>query len=166
METEKGGQLPLFDVIVKRKSSGNWEYAVYRKSTLMERYLNVNTHHHASQYTALMPTIMHRVHTLSDTGSLETELINLTTALRRNGYITDMILKRTMKVDKKLCQLATHVNGEKEGAQPRARITIPYVAGTSEMIAKILNEHNVETRFNTDTKINRLLYGRKDNVPK
>lgn len=164
METEHNGQLPFLDVLVKRKSNGLLGHAVHRKKTHTDRYLNASSHHHPMQKISLVATLIHRAYAISDTESLSAEKKHLIEALERNGYSRSMVNRRfAEQQNKDAAQKRT--SEEENRPEPEAYATIPFVAGTSEKIARVLRKHNVITRFNCVTKISDKLPGAKDKIP-
>ncbi|XP_046400251.1 uncharacterized protein LOC124166637 [Ischnura elegans] len=166
MEKERDGKLPFLDVMVRRKGDGSLGHAVYRKATHTNRYLNAMSHHHPAQKASVVSSLLHRAFTVSDADSLESEKRLLTTALRKNGYNQKMVLKRAENVAKLHARppMERHTT-EEDSMTPAAKLTIPYIAGTSERIARILKKHDVVTRFNCVTKIHDAVPGPKDQIP-
>ncbi|XP_046397785.1 uncharacterized protein LOC124164499 [Ischnura elegans] len=160
MVVEKDGCLPFLDVLVTKKPNGKLGHGVYRKATHTDRYLHASSHHHPTQKAALISTLVHRAYSISDQLSLPAEKQHLVTALASNGYHSDMVLKRTAKMERKLKNKTPSPKTEKPKAAGYA--TIPYVAGTSEKIARLLKKFDVTTRFNCVKKTGELLPTPKD----
>ncbi|XP_046400884.1 uncharacterized protein LOC124167130 [Ischnura elegans] len=90
MELEKEHQLSFLDVLVKRKGNGRLGHSVYRKPTHTDRYLNAASHHHPSQKSSLVATLVNRAYKICDSDSIASEKKHLTSALLRNGYSANM----------------------------------------------------------------------------
>ena len=167
MEKERDGKLSFLDVMIKRKGNGRRGHAVYRKATHTNQYLNATSHHHPAQKASVVTSLLHRAFTVSDADSLDPEKKLLTSALHKNGYNPRMVLKRAEKVAQLHSRPPAERQsaGEEEPTKPASRLTIPYIAGTSEKIARILRKHDVVTRFNCVTKINNVVPGPKDRIP-
>ena len=162
MEKEKDQRIPFLDVMVNKRIDGSLGHEVYRKPTHTDRYLNAYSHHHPSQKASLMATLLHCAYKLSDAESLAKEKEHLMTTLKRNGYNREMILKRTAQVEKRNRTL----DKEKQpNEKPETYATIPYVAGTSEKISRILKKKDIVTRFKCVTKINQIIPKPKDKIP-
>ena len=162
MEVEKDGVLPFLDVLVTKKPNGKLGHGVYRKATHTDRYLHASSHHHPTQKAALISTLVHRAYSISDQISLPSEKRHLVTALANNGYHSDMVLKRTTKKEKELKSKTPSPKTEKPKAAGYA--IIPYVAGTSEKIARLLRKFDVTTRFNCVKKTGEFLPTPKDRI--
>jgi predicted GIY-YIG superfamily endonuclease len=115
----------------------------------------------------VVTSLLHRAFTISDAESLDSEKKHLTTALMKNGYDRRMVLKRAIKVKKMHSRPSEERQATEEGelTKPAARLTIPYIGGVSECIARILRKHDVVTRFNCVTKIQNIVPGPKDHIP-
>ncbi|XP_046384639.1 uncharacterized protein LOC124154910 [Ischnura elegans] len=162
MEMEKDRRIPFLDVMVNKRIDGSLGYEIHRKPTHTDRYLNAFSHHHTSQKASLVATLLHRAYKLSDGESLAKEKEHLMTTLKRNGYNRQMILKRTTQVEKRNRTL----DKEKQpNEKPERYATIPYVAGTSEKIFRILKKKNIVTRFKCVIKINQIIPKPKDKIP-
>jgi hypothetical protein len=70
-----------------------------------------------------------------------------------------VVLKRAEKEKRELTTI------REEESDAKAYVTIPFVAGTSEKIARALRRHDVVTRFNCVTKIIDGLPSAKDSIP-
>ncbi|XP_046400855.1 uncharacterized protein LOC124167106 [Ischnura elegans] len=162
MEVEKDGCLPFLDVLVTKKLNGKLGHGVYRKATHTDRYLHASSHHHPTQKAALISTLVHRAYSISDQLSLPAEKRHLVTALASNGYHSDMVLKRTAKIERKLKNKTPSPKTEKPKAAGYA--TIPYVAGTSEKIARLLKQF--DPRFDPSRSEKKMEVKRKRNSRK
>jgi hypothetical protein len=78
-----------------------------------------------------------------------------------------MVQKRAEKIEKLHTRPSKerHTTEEEEQDKPASRLTIPYIAGTSEKIARILRKYDVATRFNCVAKIRNVVPGPKDQIP-
>ncbi|XP_046394995.1 uncharacterized protein LOC124162486 [Ischnura elegans] len=101
MDMEKEQSLNFLDVLVTKKDNGGLGHAVYRKLTHTDRYLNAASHHHPSQKASLVATLVNRAYNISDDNSLSTEIKHLTTALQKNGYRRELVLRRNTKEEEK-----------------------------------------------------------------
>ncbi|XP_075923264.1 uncharacterized protein LOC142924610 [Petromyzon marinus] len=154
MEVEKDGKLPFLDVLIKRRHDGSMSHSVYRKATHTDAYLKPDSHHHPSQKNSLIKTLYHRAQCISDQEHITSELKHVHQALRANGYSDYTIRKAITPVMKK-----------DPLVEPLKTITLPYIAGVTKKISKILNKHKIQVRFNTVHKIRDLVPSVKDAVP-
>ena len=85
---------------------------------------------------------------------------NIKQTLKKCGY-PDWAVKSHQKVKK------NKVN-RRENQQPsrRSRVTLPYVAGISEKIRRVLAEHNITSHFKPYNTIRNILVHPKDKLPK
>jgi hypothetical protein len=156
IEIENNNQLPFLDVLVKKKKDGTFGHSVYRKPTHTDRYLDNASHHHPIQKTSMLKTLFYRAYRISDDESLAKEKCYLTRALKQNGY-RERALRRASK-------LVEANNDRRKNDGESVWATIPYVAGTTERVSRILKKHGVATRFNCGTKIGDVLPSAKDKL--
>jgi hypothetical protein len=164
METEENGRIPFLDVMVEKKTDGSFGHSVYRKKTHTDRYLHAASHHHPSQKAGLIKTLVHRAKTISDQDSIRREKDHLVEALHKNGYRKELVLNRTLWNDNKDKEKESKEGPPQE--KPAAYAAVPYVAGTTERIARILTKHNVKTRFTCCVKTGDHLPKPKDKIPR
>ena len=115
-----------------------------------------------------MATLVNRAYNISDKDSFPTEMKHLTTALQRNGYRKKLVLKRATKEEERRRNAGIEDQGNEDGERETSKrlyVTIPYIAGTSEKISRILHKHDVVTRYSSVTKIGDYLPGPKDTIP-
>ncbi|KAK5638773.1 hypothetical protein RI129_013068 [Pyrocoelia pectoralis] len=65
MEIEKQNQLPFLDILVT-KIENEFSYTLFRKQTHTNRYLNAHSHHHPSQFHAIIKSLTTRSIRLTD----------------------------------------------------------------------------------------------------
>ena len=83
--------------------------------------------------------------------------------MEKIGYHRDIIRREERKANMAL--LRTGYQPAEEKSKPAAFAMIPYVAGTTERISRVLGKRNVVTRFNCVSKTRSLLVRAKDRVP-
>ncbi|XP_075924849.1 uncharacterized protein LOC142925636 [Petromyzon marinus] len=154
MEVEKNGRLSFLDVLFERRPDGSLGHSVYRKPTHTDSYLKPDSHHHPAQNNSLIKTLYHRTHCISDQHHLTSELKHVHLALKRNGY-SDRTIRQAVSPSIQKQPLDT----------PVKTITLPYIAGVTKKISKILNQHKIQVRFNTVHKIRDLIPSVKDVIP-
>ncbi|XP_046400889.1 uncharacterized protein LOC124167135 [Ischnura elegans] len=159
---KKDRRIPFLDVMVNKRIDGSLGHEIYRKPTHTDHYLNAYSHYHPSQKASLVATLLHRAYKLSYAESLAKEKEHLMTTLERNGYNREMILKRTTQVEKRNRTLEKE---KQPNEKPETYATIPYVAGTSEKISRILKKKNIVARFKCVTKIYQIIPKPKDKIP-
>ena len=168
METETDNRLPFLDVLVEKKEDGTLGHSVFRKKTHTDRYLHADSHHHPQQKFGVIKTLFHRACSLSDAASIGKEKQHLMETFQMNGFRRENILKIIHKMERK--QLLTAPKRTDEERPPtekaRAHAILPYVAGTTEKIARALQKHNIMTRFKCVTKMSNILVNTKDHHPK
>jgi hypothetical protein len=49
MKIEDNNNIPLFDILISKKSDGSLEHQVYCKKTHIDGYLQVESHHHPTK---------------------------------------------------------------------------------------------------------------------
>jgi hypothetical protein len=161
MEVEKNNCLPFLDVLVSKNSDGTLRHSVFRKSTHTDRYLHAESHHHPQQKASAIKTLFHRARVVSDKDSFDRERSHLFRSFQKNGYRPEVI--RKIAKEREDAQDLTRTTLRKP--KPAAFAVIPYVAGTSEKISRVLAKHNVVTRFTCVQKTANLLCKAKDRLP-
>ena len=103
--------------------------SVYRKATHTDKYLHFNSHHPSQHKRSVARTLLDRARKIPSTQ-------HVVDALKINGY-TDSFIRS--------CQNTTTPTPE---VQPQSQtrkgfVTLPYIKGISEKIARTLNHFNV-----------------------
>jgi hypothetical protein len=167
METETDNRLPFLDVLVEKKENGSLGHSVFRKKTHTDLYLHANSHHHPQQKSGIIKTLFHRACSLSDAASIGKEKRHLVETFQRNGFRQENILKIFHNMERKQQGSApTRTDEENPTTKARAHAILPYVAGTTEKIARALQKHNIMTRFKCVTKMANILVNTKNHYPK
>lgn len=155
IEIEKDNQLPFLDVLLTKKD-GKLSHQVFRKQMHTDRYLHANSHHHPKQKMGVIKTLSTRASKISDPGHLDEELVHLYEVFVSNGYqhhtirkiITDSLTNKQIK--------------RKSFENPR--ISLPYIKGTTNKIAKVLAKHNIMVAFTPPNTIKNMLESAKDAI--
>ena len=162
MEIEKSEKLPFLDVLVKKNDDGSLGHAVYRKPTSTNRYLNANSHHHPAQLNAVMTSLIERSIRLSDSKNLSSEITNLKSILRLNGYDNGAISRNILKITHK-----DNRNNSKDTEEiiSQKKAFLPYMKGTTDKIGNILRKFDVKAIFKPQNQVRHLLGNAKDRTP-
>ncbi|XP_052259249.1 uncharacterized protein LOC127863670 [Dreissena polymorpha] len=132
-EQEEEGRIPFLDTCVHVADDGSTKTTVYRKPTHTDQYLNFQSNHHLEHKRSVVRTLLHRAKTLiTKEKDQKDEIEHVKSALRTNGY-PDWIFRLPKKKEKTL--------DKDKGTQKRPTAGIPYIRGTSEVLARVFKKH-------------------------
>ena len=143
------------DVGLHRQSDGSIKTTVYRKQTHTDKYLDFNSHNPISNKIAVVRTLYHRATTHTTGSALSTELSHVKSSLLKNGYPKSLIDRHTRPIQ---------VKDKEEEKDPRATICLPYVRGTSEVLRRILESHDIRVAFKPCSTLKQALVHPKDSL--
>ncbi|KAL9969279.1 hypothetical protein ACROYT_G021476 [Oculina patagonica] len=150
-EIEENGKLPFLDCLVSRDIN-KIRTTVYRKPTHTDRLLDETSYNPTSHKATTIKTLTRRAQLVCDTpDSLSDENKYLDRVFHKNNYNTDFIRRnthRTTETDRNLTSVTT--------------ATLPYIKGTSETIARILQPYNIRVAHKPITTLRHLLTNVKD----
>ncbi|KAL9953141.1 hypothetical protein ACROYT_G040504 [Oculina patagonica] len=150
-EIEENGKLPFLDCLVSRDNN-KIRTTVYRKPTHTDRLLDETSYNPTSHKATTIKTLTRRAQLVCDTpDSLSDENKYLDRVFHKNNYNTDFIRRnthRTTETDRNLTSVTT--------------ATLPYIKGTSETIARILQPYNIRVAHKPITTLRHLLTNVKD----
>ena len=153
MEMEKDNSLPFLDVKLLKNPNGTIGHTVYRKSTHTDRYLHATSHHHPSNLTSVVSSLINRANAICDKDHLNEELKHVDMVLSNNGYNKKQRSWKPKPQDS---------NNVVEGNEKRA--FLPYRKGVSEGIGRILSKHGIKSIFKPPAKIRQILRSPKDKI--
>ena len=147
LERECDRGLPFLDVKVNREEGGQLRTAVYRKATYTNQILNFQSHHSTSAKTSVVRSLMDGLDTHFETEDEEgrnAEKEKIMKTLELNGYPRCFvkqveIKKKKARADKREKKITAH-NRE----QRRYRLSVPYIQGLSESIARVLGPIGID----------------------
>ena len=129
---------------------------IYRKLTHTNRLLDQSSYNPTSHKATTIRTLTRRAQLVCDSpGSLQDETDYLNNVFRKNNYNTDFVKQNTHSNTDSNTQ--TNVN-----SGPVTTAIIPYIRGTSETIARILQPYNMHVAHKPITSLWRLLTNVKD----
>ena len=139
MEREEEHQLPFLDVKVSRKNE-RLMTAVHRKPTCTSQVLNFDSHHSALAKSAVVRALMDRVDTHVGAEGKTAERTKVLEILELNGYPQSFIKEVERKKDKtrELRMSEEMVKKDEENGRSTSWLTMPYVRGLSEPVARAL----------------------------
>ena len=156
METEKNGELPFLDVLVKRQENGALTPTVYRKATATDRMLPSDSLHPRIHKTNCIRALWSRINThCSTTEEKECEAKFLQKQFAANGYSRKFVIQ-SLKFRQ------PHTQGPQESAHYRA---IPYISGVSEGTSRLLAPYGIRIAHKPNGTTRNLLSYPKDKVP-
>ena len=129
---------------------------IYRKPTHTDRLLDQSSYNPTSHKATTIRTLTRRAQLVCDSpDSLQDETDYLNNLFSKNNYNTDFVKRNThCNADS---NTQTNVN-----SGPVTTATIPYIRGTSETIARILQPYNIRVAHKPITTLRRLLTYVKD----
>ncbi len=137
---------------------------VHRKATHTDQYLLFTSHHPLIHKLGVIRTLNYRAQTIvSQESEKEKEKTHIREALAICGYkpwAFHTALKKKEAKDKK----NTNTNSERQNR--KVNVTLPYVEGVSEKLARLFNSHRVNTSMKPSNTLRQALVHPKDPVPK
>ena len=155
-EIEENGKIPFLDCLVTRNNNDNkLSTTVYRKPTHTDRLLDQSSYNPTSHKATTIQTLTRRAQLVCDSPDrLADENNYLDNVFNKNNYNKDFVRRNTYK--------NTEPNVTNNDATPVTTVTIPYVRGTSETIARILQPYNIRVAHKPITTLRQLLTKVKD----
>ena len=104
----------------------------------------------------MLNTLVTRAIRISDEDFLDREIYHLSDIFQMNGYNTKQIMKVIQRARNRSQKQIKNIDGTK--------ITLPYIKGTTYVIARILRKKNIGVTFAPPNSIGRMLDTSKDPV--
>ncbi len=165
-EEEVNGKLPFLDVETYNKPNNTIGFAVYRKPTHTNKYLNYQSYHPKAHKIGVIDTLIRRAYLLSDEDHLLDELEFTENVLLSNGYLLQLIRKRREIVNNKII-LYFPVPNQPQPQQNDMRIILPWAGEVTTRIAKYLRRKlEIEIGYFPGQKLCTILCNAKDKPPK
>ena len=153
-EVEEDGKLPFLDCLVSRDEN-TLRTTVYRKPTHTDRLLDESSYNPTSHKATTIKTLTRRAQLVCNTpDSLSDENKYLRRVFDKNNYKDDFIRRNAHR--------PTETTETNANSTPTTTATIPYIKGTSETIARILQPYNIRVAHKPITTLRHLLTNVKD----
>ena len=154
-DIEENGKILFLDCLVTRDNNEP-RTTIYRKPTHTDRLLGQSSYNPTSHKATTIRTLTRRAQLVCDSpDSLTDENKYLDNVFNKNNYNRDFIRHNTYRNSE---PKATNTN-----ETPVTNSTIPYIKGTSETIARILQPYNIRVAHKPITTLRQLLTNVKDN---
>ena len=136
-EIEENGKIPFLDCLVTRDNN-RLRTTIYRKPTHTDRLLDQSSYINPTSHKATtIRTLTRRAQLVCNSPqSLQDDTDYLSNVFSKNNYNTDFVRRNTHSNTDS--NTKTNVN-----SGPVTTATIPYIRGTSETIAHILQPYNI-----------------------
>ena len=152
-EIEDNGKIPFLDYLVIRDNN-RLQTTVYRKPTHTDRLLDESSYNPSSHKATTIRTLTRRALLVCNShDSLADERKYLDNVFSKNNYNYDFVTRNTYR---------TEPNETNTNLTPTTTVTIPYIKGTSEIIARILQPYNIRVAHRPITTLRKLLTNVKD----
>ena len=134
-EIEENGKIPFLNCLVTRDNN-ELRTTIYRKPTHTDRLLDQSSYNPTSHKATTIRTLTRCAQLVCDSpDSLTDEIKYLDNVFNENNYKRDFIRYNTYR--------NSEPNATNTNATPVTTATIPYIKGTSETIARILQPYNI-----------------------
>ena len=155
-EIEENGKIPFLDCLATRNNNDNkLNTTVYRKPTHTDRLLEQSSYNPTSHKATTIQTLTRQAQLVCDSADRLADENNYSdNVFNKNNYNKDFVRRNTYK--------NTEPNVTNNDATPVTTVTIPYVRGTSETIARILQPYNIRVAHKPITTLRQLLTKVKD----
>jgi hypothetical protein len=138
---------------------------VYRKPTHTGRFLDFRSHNPMQHKKAVASSLYRRALLLpTRSEQSEKEIQWVTGTLKTNGYPTCFLKKTLKEARQKASRTRQSVQSQRAGERV-SFATIPYVAGVSERIARVLRQYSVVTAYKSSGCVGTAVSKLKDKVP-
>ena len=134
-EIEENGKIPFLDCLVTRDNS-KLQTAIYRIPTNIDPLVDQSSYNPTSHKATTIRTLTRRAQLVCDSPDSLKDEIDYLNVFSKNNYNTDFVKRNTHSNTDSNTQ--TNVN-----SGPVTTATLPYVRGTSETIARILQPYNI-----------------------
>ena len=156
VEEEKDGSIAFLDTMTTRNPDGTIKTRVYRKATHTDKYLQFNSHHPSQHKRSVARTLLDRAKNIPSTDADRlSEIQHVVDALKINGYTEQFI---------RSCQSTTVPTNQSQ--TNRGFVTLPYLQGISEKIARTLNHFNINVAHKPVMTVGSILKKPKDKFSK
>ena len=152
-EIEDNGKIPFLDCLVIHDNN-RLRTTVYRKPTHTDRLLDESSYSPTSHKATTILTLTRRALLVCDShDSLADKHKYLDNVFSKKNYNCDFVTRNTYR---------TEPNETNTNLTPTTTVTIPYIKGTSEIIARILQPYNIRVAHRPITTLRKLLTNVKD----
>ena len=142
-------------MVTRNNNDNKLSTTVYRKPTHTDRLLDQSSYNPTSHKATTIQTLTRRAQLVCGSPDrLADENNYLDNVFNKNNYNKDFVRRNTYK--------NTEPNVTNNDATPVSTVTIPYVRGTSETIARILQPYNIRVAHKPITTLRQLLTKVKD----
>ncbi|BHF79120.1 hypothetical protein SprV_0602223900 [Sparganum proliferum] len=160
-EEAVGDSLSFLDVKIQRLDDGNLTTSVHRKGSDSEIILNYGSNHPAAHKRSCVRTLFHRAYRYcSNDDLLKKELGYLYRLFRSNGYPMSFVKNCLRR------QAQPRGPSSEEEIVTQKFFSLPYMQGTSEMIARQLNQFGIRVSHKPASSLRTVLTRVKDSIPK
>jgi hypothetical protein len=133
MELETDCQLPFLDILVNQCPNNSLGYAIYRKATHTDRYLQAASHYPPGHKRSVITVLMHRANSV----------------MRLAEPQNDSVLGSFSEPVATPCTISTeHPNPDPPRWVPgkeNHRAYLPYIQGAADHISRLLQKHDILT---------------------
>ena len=163
MELPCDGHLAFLDLDVSVGDAGQFSVDVHRKECHTNQYLNYSSHHPIQQRRGTASTLLRRAWTLPSTiAKCEFEEKKVIKALENNGYPSRLLTKTSRAVRR---TIESNTPAQISDTKVRGRVTLPYIAGVTERVARILSSHDIKVAQKPARTLRNMLVHPKNPVP-
>ena len=156
-ELEDNGEIPFLDCLVNRDDT-RLRTTVYRKPTHTDRLLDQSSYNPTSHGATTVRTLTRRAQIICDsTDSLRDENEHLRQIFHKNDYSDEFVDTNKYKHDKQ-----NDVCANTETKNELTTVSLLYIGGTSETIARILKPFNILIAHKPTRNLRYLLTNVKD----
>ena len=155
-EIEENGKIPFLDCLVSRDNN-KLRTTIYRKPTNTDRLLDQCSYHPTCHKATAVRTLTRQAHLVCDSpNSLSSETKHVYDVFHKNNYNEDFISRNYYRDN--------GPNSTNTRPTTVTIATVPYIKGTSETIARILQPHDIRVAHKPITTLRQLLTNVKDKV--
>ena len=159
IEKMKDQQIPVLDTHIKVNDDRTLGFSVYRKPTHTDQYLQFDSHQPLEHKLGVIRTLTHRAKTICSTNDdLDKEITHVKKVLSVSGYTRWAWKLPTSK--------KTSTSTPTNATKSKGHVTVPYVRGVTELIARKMRQNGVTVHSKPINTIRGMLVAPKDKVKK
>ena len=163
-ETEKDGEIPFLDLLIRRIDS-KLEFAVYHKPTSTMRTITNDSFCPIQHKLAAYHSMVHRMCRLPlNIVNFRNECNYIKETARVNGFNAEIVEKLIYKHTRKVKNMSLTTLFAQQNNPEKQRVSFHFVPSITNKLKQKFSEHQMEIVYKNDNKLSNLLGSTKDKI--